>query len=149
MDPFILVITSGLASLLAILAHFIFNTVYKPGSRSEPVVKTYTERLTDLTERLRESSRAIDGVLLEVAEVAQDRAQSVARLEVDLQSLKERQQEIRDTMASLEQTPIPAAEYFATLLDARETRNAKRDYLLFAAGVVLTTIVTIGLQFFF
>jgi hypothetical protein len=48
----------------------------------------------------------------------------------------------------LEKTPLAVAEHFAKLVAPGEKRSAMRDYLLFGAGVVVSTAIGIVIQVF-
>jgi predicted nucleic acid-binding Zn-ribbon protein len=78
--------------------------------------KSYGERLAKLTANLNDASSEVDSVLEELARVAHNRESTVKRLEADLQSLEERENELREKIALLENVPIPVAEQFAKLL---------------------------------
>ncbi len=63
-----------------------------------------------------------------------------------MQTLETREKELKEKIEALESTPLPVAEHFAKLLESGEKRSAKRDYVLFGAGVVVTTGVAIIIQ---
>lgn len=108
--------------------------------------QSYTEKLTELTQSLTKSSAEVDAVLSELAKVARERENAVQRLENELQNLERREKELQEKIETLEQVPIPVAEHFANLVESGEKRGARRDYILFGAGVVVTTIVAIIIQ---
>ena len=60
--------------------------------------------------------------------------------------MEKREKELKEKIALLQSVPIPVAEHFARLVEPGEKRNARRDYLLFMAGVIVTTIIAIVLQ---
>jgi predicted nucleic acid-binding Zn-ribbon protein len=108
--------------------------------------KNYAEKLSALTENLKKASREVDAVLAELAHVARDRASAVTSLEADLRTLEDREKELKEKIEVLEKTPLPVAEHFAMLLENGEKRGARRDYVLFAAGVGVTTAVAIVIE---
>jgi peptidoglycan hydrolase CwlO-like protein len=110
--------------------------------------KTYSERLTELTESLTKASREVDTVLLEVAQVSKDRAEAVRQLEADLATMEGREKELKERIKALEQVPLAVADHFAKLVAPGEKQSAKRDYLLFGAGVVVSTVIGIIIQLF-
>jgi hypothetical protein len=110
------------------------------------VEKPYSERLSELTASLMRASREVDSVLSELACVARNRESAVQRLEDDLQSMEMREKELKEKIEALENTPLPPAEHFAKLLESGEKRGAKRDYLLFGAGVIVTTVIAITIR---
>jgi DNA repair exonuclease SbcCD ATPase subunit len=110
-------------------------------------VKSYAERLSELTQNLTSASRQVDSVLIELAQVATDRQSAAAKLEADLKALEIRETQLQQKIQHLEKLPLPVAEYFAEISKKEQKRSAWRDYLLFGAGVVLSTAIAIGLKF--
>ena len=108
--------------------------------------KTHSERLSELTSSLTSASAEVDSVLRELSTVAKEKEVSVKQLEAGLSALQEKEQELKDKISALEKTPLPVAEHFAKLIKSGEKRSAIRDYVLFGAGVVVTTVVTIIIQ---
>ncbi len=115
--------------------------------RKEPE-KPYSERLAELTNNLSKASREVDAVLVELARVARDRAKAVQQLETDLATMEGREKELKERIQALEKTPLAVAEHFAKLVAPGERRSAMRDYLLFGAGVVVSTAIGIAIQVF-
>ncbi|MBZ5551139.1 MAG: hypothetical protein LAO21_00355 [Acidobacteriia bacterium] len=109
---------------------------------------TFSERLAQLTANLTEASREVDGVLAEMAQVSKDRAEAVMMLETDLNAMEGRERELKQRIETLEKTPLAVAEHFAKLVAPGERRSAMRDYLLFGAGVVVSTVIGIVVQIF-
>lgn len=139
---------SGLVSLLGFGA--ISSDLARPFLRAflrrKAPPKTYAEQLESLTEKLTQSSREVDAVLADLARVTRDRANAVKQLELDLAALEGRQKELKEKIDLLEKIPLPVAEHFAKLIEPSEKRNAMRDYLLFGAGVVVSTLIAVVLQ---
>jgi len=152
MNPEIIATLVGaLFSLLAgasIGSEIIQKLIRKFLKRPEPPVKSYTERLADLTDNLTTASEQVDAILAELSGVARDRESAVQKLETDLRTLAAREKHLKERIETLEKTPIPVAEHFARLLEKGERRSAKRDYALFGAGVVVTTIIAVIIQLF-
>lgn len=119
-----------------------------PAERS----KTYEERMSSLTANVAKASAEMDRVLREMALVGQEHLSAVKSLERQLGDLRMKEQSLKEQIQALEQTPIPVAEYFAGLVEQGnrqgERRSAWRDYLLFAAGVVVSAVVSIILKQF-
>jgi ElaB/YqjD/DUF883 family membrane-anchored ribosome-binding protein len=152
MNPeFLLSLISGLLTALAgglVATDFVRKLVYKVLGK-EPPPKTYAKRLSELTSSLTKASSEVDTVLREMNQVAKEREESVRDLEAGLVELETREKELKDKINLLQNVPIPVAEHFAKLVEPSEKRSARRDYLLFISGVVVTTIVAIVLQFTF
>lgn len=112
----------------------------------EPPPKTYAERLSGLTSSLTKASGEVDAVLHEMTRVANERQQAVENLEAGLIELEKREKELREKIEVLQKVPIPVAEQFAKLVEPVEKRSARRDYVLFVSGVVVTTMIAVVLQ---
>lgn len=121
--------------------------VYRVLKKQRPK-KTYSERLSDLTSGLTKASAEVDDVLREMSQVAKERESSVRELETGLADLEKRERELKEKIALLQSVPIPVAEQFAKLVEPGERQSARRDYLLFLSGVVVTTVIAVVLQFF-
>jgi DNA repair ATPase RecN len=116
--------------------------------RKEAPGKTYSERLSELTSSLTTASAQVDSVLRELSTVAREKEQAVKKFETGLGELGQREQELKKKIEDLQNVPLPVAEQFAKLVEPSERRGARRDYILFGAGVLVTTIITILLQAF-
>lgn len=105
--------------------------------------ESYSEKLHRLTNNLRSSSEEVDSVLTELADVARKRQDAAAQLEQQLIDLEHREQALQQRVKALENVSLPVAEYFASLTSAGEKRSARRDYMLFGAGVLVSTVISI------
>jgi len=121
----------------------LLRRVFKVPEQPE---KPYSERLAELTAGLTKASGEVDAVLAELSQVSLSREAAVQRLETDLATLETREKELKEKIETLEETPLPVAEHFAQLLKSGERRGARRDYMLFGAGVVVTTAIAIIIQ---
>lgn len=108
--------------------------------------ETYSEKLSNLTESLMKASQEVDSVLSELAQVARDREKAVQKLETELAGLETHEKQLKQRIQELENVPIPVAEHFAKLIVKGEKRSAWRDYILFGAGVVVSTVIAIILK---
>jgi len=152
------IILSLLGALISLLSgKLVFNPIGKrffndlaqilTGKEVEKGEVQYSEKLERLTSSLIKASREVDAVLVELAQVAQDREQSVQKVEADLLKLQNREKELQERIQHLQNVPIPVAEHFAKLTSSGEKRSARRDYILFGAGVVVSTVIAILLKF--
>jgi hypothetical protein len=147
----ITVVASMLAGLIGVSApseKLIKKLYIKLGGKEFEDQIPYSEKLTNLTSNLMKSSKEMDALLAELAQVAKDREQAVKKMEADLSNLQGREQELQKKIEHLEKVPLPVAEYFAQLTSTGEKRSARRDYLLFGAGVVVSTVIAILLKIF-
>jgi hypothetical protein len=150
MGPEILsVLLTAIASLLAPLGYEVFRELLKIfGWREQKKPVPYSERLSGLTGELVKASKEVDSVLAELAQVAKEREQTVQKMEGELSHLQNREKELQQRIDHLQNVPLPVAEYFAQLTSTGEKRSARRDYLLFGAGVVVSTGIAILLKIF-
>ena len=137
------ILASVAAGAATILASFLFDRIFR---RTRSTTKSYSERLGELTMSLTRASAEVDGILKELGVVAIQRETAVRQLENELSSMESREKEMKDRIELLKSTPIPVAEHFASLLEGREGRSARRDYYLFGAGVLITTTIAIAIQ---
>jgi hypothetical protein len=100
----------------------------------------------DLFAELTKTSAAMDRIVADIGGFTRDREAAVTRLEGDLETLSRREVELKARIEGLEKVPLPAAEYFAKLVEKTEKRSAKRDYLLFLSGVVVSALLAIILK---
>jgi len=123
----------------------IRKVFYRILGKPEPK-KTYTERIYELTHSLTNASAEVDSILAEMSRVTKEKQSSVDKLEKGLVDLEKQENELKDRIATLENVPIPVAEHFAKFIESGEHRGAKRDYILFGAGVLVTTLIAILIQ---
>ena len=114
--------------------------------RIEKPAKPYTERIREPTVTLSKASTEVDRTLTEMAQVARERESAISNLQQDLDHLPAHEQDLKAKIDTLEQVSLPAAEHFARLVQQQERRSVRRDYLLFSAGVILTTLVALVLR---
>jgi hypothetical protein len=112
------------------------------GVRTQPAASGTKNLLIELKKAATDMDRIMDAI----SRYTEERQASVAKLESDLQSLSQREQELKTTINNLEKTPLPAAKYFAELVEKTEKRSARRDYTLFLLGVVGAAVVAIVLK---
>jgi hypothetical protein len=139
-------VAAVISILIAAFTEGIAAKFFRRVMGKEPPEETYSQKLTRLTQNLTRSSREVDGLLSELSNTAIEREKSVARLEKELEILESKEKQVQERIHALENVPIPVAEHFANLTALGEKRSAKRDYLLFGAGVIVTTIISIGLS---
>lgn len=144
-----------LSASFSVLAYVVYWLVFERIGKlwrhvlrgPEPASRPYSERLTELTASLSKASAEVDSVLAELARVAKERTSAVEKLESGLTALESRERELKNRIDTLQKTPIAVAEHFAKLLEPGERRSARRDFLLFGAGVAASTVVTIIIEF--
>jgi hypothetical protein len=111
-------------------------------------IKASVQAPESLFTELSLASSKMDEIVKQVQEYTRGREQAVAELQSRLGSLSEQEQELKQRIHSLKDVPLPAAEYFANLIERREKRSALRDYVLFLVGVVVSAVVAVLLRKF-
>jgi len=123
---------------------------YLPTANVRGKTKTYRERLDELHESLAKATQEVDAIVSEMTEVTLRRESAVAQLEKQVGVLESREQELTLRIENLKNVPMPVAEHFAQLTaqltNEGEKKSALRDYRLFVAGVIVTTIMAIILK---
>ena len=102
-----------------------------------------------LSAELARSSEEVDKTLEEMEMVSRVREEALKSLEAKLSELAEREKDMQTRIDSLKSVPLPAAEYFLEMTEKSEKRSAARDYILFGAGVVVSTVIAIVLKLIF
>jgi septal ring factor EnvC (AmiA/AmiB activator) len=146
MDLFSSLITVVSSTVAYILVDYVWRFLSKRFWPRKQLQQNYSERLAKLTRSLTESSKEVDRVLRELAEVASNREASINKLESELSRLETKEQELKQRVDTLANIQLPVAEYFAKLVQKGEKRSATRDYALFGAGVVVSTSIAIILR---
>jgi hypothetical protein len=82
----------------------------------------------------------------DIGHYTEERQSTVMKLEDDLHALSQREQELKERIEGLQKVPLPAAEYFARLVEKTEKKSATRDYVLFLLRVVVSGIVVVILK---
>jgi hypothetical protein len=156
---FLEVLAGVIASLLGAGGISIFNAILEETPESEFVKRLREFALghklieevpepAGLFKELTEASRQMDIVVSKIQKYTAQRESAVQSLESQLSQLTAQEGELREKIRNLQAVPLPAAEYFAKLIDKGEQSSAKRDYALFTAGVIVSVIVAIILKHF-
>ena len=138
-----LLVGFAVQSLAELIKKFLIKRGFKNESNKEI---SYSEQLNKLTINLNKSSLAVDKILKELAIVAKSREEAVSKLQLDLNTLEKREKETRSRIEALQNVPLVAVEHFAKMTSKDSQRSAIRDYLLFGAGVVSSTVIAILLK---
>lgn len=119
--------------------------VYRVFGRKEPE-PSYAERLNTLSENIRKSFNEMDTMLAELAGVTREKKLAMERVEQEVVNLQNQERELQERIEHLQNLPLPVAEHFANLTLVGEKRSARRDYVLFGTGVIVSTLIAIGLR---
>ncbi|PYU76009.1 MAG: hypothetical protein DMG49_02005 [Acidobacteria bacterium] len=91
-------------------------------------------------------TRDVDHLMLEIASLVRQRESNVAGYESKLADLGRRENEQKEKIVTLERVPFKAIRHFAEALMREDRRSAIRDYILFGLGVIVITVVALGLK---
>ena len=113
---------------------------------------TYTEKMSELTSRLLEASRAVDEVLTEMAD-AHRRQEAILRQQDErVETLSANEKELQQRVKSLKELPLPVAEYFDELSrkaqEEQDKKRAWRDYKLIIISALLSAAITAAIMAF-
>jgi vacuolar-type H+-ATPase subunit D/Vma8 len=100
----------------------------------------------NLLSELSKTSAQMDTIIAEIGKLTEERQSKMLKLENDVTLLSQREQEIKARIEGLEKVPLPAAEYFAKLVEKTEKKSQIRDYVLFLSGVIVTAVVAVVLK---
>lgn len=106
---------------------------------------SYQDQISQLSNRLRSISDEAARIMAEMSIIMEERAFSVSSPETELENLSKKETELRDKLEALENVPIEAVDHFTALVEARERRSALRDYILFALGVLVSTVGAVAI----
>jgi hypothetical protein len=104
----------------------------------------------DLLVRLKSASSEMDSVIGELQAAANEKLTTVTTLESSINELIEKEKKLRETIEGTEGLSKATVEAFAKIvgekLEKVERPKKRRDYVLFAAGVLVSAAVGIGIE---
>lgn len=146
MSQILLGLVSALVSIVVgAVANYVFELLRNRSRRRQFPLSTYSDKMANLTKSLIDAAAEVDRVLNEMSEVSRQKETSIANLETRLVGLAERERLQQENIQALKGVPLPAAQYFAQVIQRGEKRSAWRDYILFGSGVVVSTVIAIVL----
>ena len=151
MNPLIEELSIALVSILAGTLVPLIDVLIKKINKSkkkDEVKESYSEKVTRLTENLKNATHEVDEVINEIEMSSQSRAKRIHELEKQLKELSFREKQARKRLDRLNNTSIESVRYFEEMLAKENKRSAWRDIILFILGVVITTIISILLSIF-
>lgn len=110
--------------------------------------QSYKERIQQSINSLEIASNEVDKFLLEIKSISAEKQKTIEDMESQLDLLSKREIEMKSKVKALEDVPLEAVKYFEDILNKGNKRSEYRDYLLFGLGVLVTTIITIVLNYF-
>jgi len=125
--------------LVGLVASYYFYLRSLKSSVSNPA-EFYGEKLERLVKNLTETSKEVDNILVEIARTAQDREAKIKALEDEIKHLEISENEYKERIENLKNIPLPAIDHLMKQIEPSEKRNARRDYVLFFLGIVISAI---------
>jgi hypothetical protein len=148
-------IVLGILLILVVVAHiarrmmWTGRTAKDTGQSTIPELNEVVLRGEYFREQVRTLNDALDTVQRisdDLVEAANDWQERYTVFEGDVTLLYEREQELVRKVDALKNTPLPALDYFKTIMEREGKASAVRDYGLFFAGVVASIILTVILR---
>jgi len=139
----------GLQLLIFILIGFVFfiveNMIISRRSEETGSKATTTGELTRLVNDLNKTSNELDNILAEVVQVAHGRAEAATKLQAEINRLEQAEEEYLVRIEILKNEPLRVINGLLNELRPNQIRTPRRDFMLFAAGGVVSAIVSIAL----
>ena len=129
--------------LIGLVLFIVENRVISRRSRERGLKATSTGDLTRLVQGLNKSSLELDKILEQIVEVAHHRAEAATNLQAEMKRLEQAEEEYLIRIETLKNEPLRVINDLLNELEPNRIRTPRRDFMLFAAGVVVSTIVSI------
>jgi peptidoglycan hydrolase CwlO-like protein len=129
--------------LIGLVLFIVENRVISRRSRERGLKATSTADLTRLVQGLNKSSLELDKILEQIVEVAHHRAEAATNLQAEMKRLEQAEEEYLIRIETLKNEPLRVINDLLNELEPNRIRTPRRDFMLFAAGVVVSTLVSI------
>ena len=131
--------------LIGLVFFLIENRVLARRSREAGSKATSTGDLARLVNGLNKTSSELDKILAQIVDVAQDRAEAATKLQAEMKKLEEAEEDYLVRIEILKNEPLRVVNDLLHELQPNRIRTPRRDFMLFLAGVLLSTVVSIVL----
>ena len=135
-----------ITTLIGLVVFFIANSVISRRAKEAGSKPTSTGDLARLAKGLNKTSTELDKILAQIVEVAQDRAEAATKLQAEMKKLEEAEEEYLVRIEILKNEPLRVMSDLLNELQPNQIRTPRRDFMLFAAGVVLSAVVSVVLK---
>jgi predicted transcriptional regulator len=135
-----------IAILIGLVIFIIENRVISRRAREAGDKPTSTGDLARLVKGLNKTSTELDKILAQIVEVAQDRAEAATKLQAEMKKLEEAEEEYLVRIEILKNEPLRVMSDLLDELQPNQIRTPRRDFMLFAAGVVLSAAISLVLK---
>ena len=132
-----------IAILIGLLFFIVENRIISRRSRQGGSKATSTGDLSRMVNGLNKTSNELDKILAQIVEVAQDRAEAATNLQAQMKKLEEAEEEYLVRIEILKNEPLRVMGDLLNELQPNQIRTPRRDFMLFLAGVVVSTLVSI------
>ena len=132
--------------LIGLVVFFIASIVISRRAKEAGSKPTSTGDLARLVKGLNKTSTELDQILAQIVEVAQDRAEAATKLQAEMKKLEEAEEEYLVRIEILKNEPLRVMSDLLNELQPNQIRTPRRDFMLFAAGVVLSAVVAVVLK---
>lgn len=136
-------ITGGVTSAMVLAAHEVFelaSLVFKRG-RPLPAEVAPGDKIRQATDRLLEGSKEIDSIIREIHNQLREKQEALELLSKRNQSLTEEEEALKKRVevwkGTRPETAEVVEEMMRRLIDQAERSHRRRDYRLFAAGLLI------------
>jgi hypothetical protein len=132
-----------IAIFIGLLFFIVENRIISRRSSQAGSKATSTGDLSRMVNGLNKTSNELDKILAQIVEVAQDRAQAATNLQAQMKKLEEAEEEYLVRIEILKNEPLRVMSDLLNELQPNQIRTPRRDFMLFLAGVVVSTLVSI------
>jgi predicted transcriptional regulator len=132
-----------IAILIGLLFFIVENRIISRRSSQAGSKATSTGDLSRMVNGLNKTSNELDKILAQIVEVAQDRSEAATNLQAQMKKLEEAEEEYLVRIEILKNEPLRVMSDLLNELQPNQIRTPRRDFMLFLAGVVVSTLVSI------
>jgi hypothetical protein len=132
--------------LIGVVLFIVENRMIARRAREAGSNPTTTGDLARLVKGLSKTSNELDKILAQIVEVAQDRAEAATRLQAEMKKLEEAEEDYLVRIEILKNEPLRVMSDLLNELQPNQIRTPRRDFMLFAAGVILSAIISVLLD---
>jgi uncharacterized Zn finger protein len=105
--------------------------------------ESLSERIIRLNKSLKISSNEIESVLREMEEITKNKEKNIIIVEEKIEKLNAKENEMQTKINMMANNPLIKIDKIEKILEEGEKRSKKRDLVLFALGVIVSTVLSI------
>ena len=146
-------IGTGILLFLVMVSYVVRVILWRrpvKGGISQPLpeldeVLVRSEYFRHLSLQLQKKLDEVGEISRDLQRASEDWQQRYSVFESKVADLSDKEKELQAQVDSLGQIPLPAMEYFKAQLHKEGESAARRDYLLFCAGIVASLLVSLAI----